>query len=257
MARRVRELAHMPGWWKMTPSEKYLAVARDIHASFEEELFQMEVRDSGEARVAASLVLTVLEQFGATTYLLESQWSSHAPGVVRSMLEALADLLILVDDPKHVSQMRFEAVRSDVLMFEEFAADAEMQKDANAIATLTEWRSQAVLVRDELKAKGFERKTFEQKVKAAKIQSTYVAYRTFSAFAHSHLTTLLVRHAGDRELRYCDGLPEDMKKSVLTIAMSILCQAVQTVPKFSDMRQERIDAALTAADEAWKKLEPS
>jgi hypothetical protein len=55
-------------------------------------LLRANVQDSGEARVSATFLLTIAEQFAAMAYLVEGKFSTHAPILVRSMLDELADL---------------------------------------------------------------------------------------------------------------------------------------------------------------------
>ena len=57
-------------------------------------------------------------------------------------------------------------------------------------------------MRDELAARGFRELRVDEKFKRTNMQSTYVAYRVFCAFAHNKLTTLLARHADKFELRW-------------------------------------------------------
>ena len=68
-------------------------------------LFRVNVQDSGEARVAATLCLTIAEQFAGVLHLVRGGFSSHAPILVRSMLEGLADLLNFSGRRRWVDQL--------------------------------------------------------------------------------------------------------------------------------------------------------
>lgn len=215
-------------------------------------LFRLNVNDSGEARVAATLCLTIAEQFAGVLHLVRGGFSSHAPILVRSMLEGVADLLNLVHDANYLDQLHYENARNDALLFDGFMDDPEMKRDAKALATLRAWKAKAQPIRDEFHAKGFRPISAIEKFRRAKIQSTYVAYRTFSAFAHSGLTTLLARHADYRfELRYHDEAPPETTGSALTIAISILCNAFATLPRFTDISENELKQELDAIDAAW------
>ncbi len=170
------------------------------------------------------------------------------------MLEGLADLLNLVKDARYVTQMRFENARNDVNLFTEYAADPAMQDDKEAIATLTDWKSKAEPLRAKLGAEGFRPKSAMEKFRQAGILQNYVAYRVFCAFAHNQLTTLIARHAGKFELRYHHDASSEMTASTLTVAVSILCQAVATLPRFTDVSAAQMGEVTGAADQIWSKL---
>ena len=149
--------------------------------------------------------------------------------------------------------MRFENARNDVILFQEYANDPEMQKDSEAIAKLTEWKAKAEPIRESLHAKGYRTQSKLNKFKQANIFHDYVAYRVFCSFAHNQLTTLIARHAGNFELNYhSEGAPE-MTASTLTVAVSILCQAIAALPKFTNVSAAELDQAVKIANEIWSK----
>lgn len=234
-----------------------LIAAHNIKAQLDALLLRARVQDSGEHRVAATLCLTIAEQFSATLHLIEGGFSSHAPVMVRSMLEGLANLLNLVNDPAYVDQIRYDNARADVVLFTEYAADPEMQDNADALETLARWKAIAEPVRDELEAKGYGKLDVYQRFKRANILSTYVAYRVFCSFAHNQLTTLLARHADRLELRYHAEAPEALTSSLLNVAISILCQAVVTASHYTDLVDAELRQAIDAADTIWSAAQAS
>ncbi len=235
----------------MQDLSKMIAVAHDAKTRFDELLLRASVRDSGEARVAATLCLTVAEQFAAALHLVEGEFSTHAPVVVRSMLEGLASLLNLIKDPNYLDQMRFENARADVALFEEYGADPDIRDDTEAVATLAAWKTKAQPVRDALRAKGIKQQGIIEQFKQAGMLQNYVAYRVFCSFAHNQLTTLLSRHAGNFELRYHHKAPVETTASTLTVALSILCRAINTLPNFTDLPADEVTRAIDDADAAW------
>ena len=90
-----------------------LVAAHDIKAQLDVLLLRGRVQDSGEHRVAATLCLTIAEQFAATLHLIEGGFSSHAPVMVRSMLEGHANLLNVVKDSTFVEQIRYDNARAE------------------------------------------------------------------------------------------------------------------------------------------------
>lgn len=228
-----------------------LAAAHEIKAQFDVLLLRGHVQDSGEHRVAATLCLTIAEQFAATLHLIEGGFSSHAPVMVRSMLEGHANLLNVVRDPAFVDQIRYDNARADVVLFTEYAADPEMQDDTEAQETLAKWKAVAEPVRDELEAKGYGRLEVCQRFRRANILSSYVAYRVFCSFAHNQLTTLMARHADRFELRYHFEAPEALTASLLDVAVGILCQAVVTASHYTDLSDSELRQVIDAADAKW------
>jgi hypothetical protein len=232
---------------------KMLVAANEARDRFDEIIWGMEVLDSGEARVSATLCLTISEQFAAALHLIENGFSTHAPIIVRSMLEGLASLLNLVDDPNYVDQLKFEDARSNVVLFKEYAAVPDMKENKEAIATLNAWQKEAQQVLDELEARGFKPQSTRigDKLRKAKMEHDYVAYRVFCSFAHNQLTTLLSRHAGNFELHYQEEAPAETTASLLTVALDIFCQAVRTLPKSTNVSEDRIAKSLEATAQAW------
>lgn len=228
-----------------------LAAAHDIKSQLDGLLLHAQVRDSGEHRVAATLCLTVAEQFAATLQLIEGGFSAHAPVMVRSMLEGFANLLNLVADPEYVDQLRYDNARADVTLFTEYANDPGMQDDAEALETLARWRADAEPLRDALAAQGYGRLDIYERFRKANILSTYVAYRALCSFTHNQLTTLLARHVGRFELRYHAQAPEPLTAGLLNIATSILCHAVATASHYTDLTDAELQAARAAADARW------
>jgi hypothetical protein len=232
-----------------------LAAAHEIKAQLDELLLRARVQDSGEHRVAATLCLTIAEQFAATLHLIEGGFSSHAPVMVRSMLEGHSNLLNLVSDPAFVEQITYDNARANIVLFTEYAADPGMQDNDDAQETLSRWKADAEPLRDELEAKGYGKLDVYQRFKRANILSTYVAYRVFCSFAHNQLTTLLARHADRFELRYHFEAPKELTAGLLNVATGILCQAVVTASHYTDLTDAELRQVIDAADATWTAVE--
>lgn len=228
-----------------------LAAAHEIKAQLDVLLLRGRVKDSGEHRVAATLCLTIAEQFAATLHLIEGGFSSHAPVMVRSMLEGHANLLNVVKDPEFVNQIRYDNARADVVLFTEYAADPGMKDNADAQETLAKWKADAKPVRDELEANGYGKLDVIERFKKAGIAPLYVSYRVFCSFTHNQLTTLLARHAGDFELHYHFEAPEALTAGLLGVAVCILCQSVVTASHFTDLSDADLQQVIDAADAQW------
>jgi hypothetical protein len=208
--------------------------ARDAKQRFDELLVRASVHDTGEARVSAIYLLTISEQFAAVLHLVDGGFSTHALGNVRSMLEGLSYLLNVVKNPGYVDQIRFDSASADVALFQKCAIEPKI-RDGESFAALKVSASKAQIVLNELKAKGIKRKDIIEQFRQAGIAENYVAYRILSSYAHNQLTTLLERHAGDLELLYCRPPSPETTDSAVIIALSILCQAINTLPQFTDV----------------------
>lgn len=112
-------IRHMPDIPKM------LVAADSIKQQYDGFLLRAKVADTELGRAAAHLCMTIAELFDATTCLIENGFSSHSPIMVRSMLEGMADLNILVEDATHLDHMAYESARSNTNIFERIAAYPE------------------------------------------------------------------------------------------------------------------------------------
>ena len=235
---------------------KWCKTAQGLKKKFDDLLFRVKVNDSGEARVATAMVLTISEEFAAFLCLVEGNFSSHEPIMVRSMLEGLANLINLVNDATNLNQIRFENARSDVTLFEEYEAFPEMQNEKEAIARLKTWADLAHPIRYSLKGSVAQKQRIDEKFKLAGIQQNYVSYRILCSFAHNQLTTLIARHAGSFEMRYYAAAPEATTVSMINIATSILCQAISRLSKLTTLPEADVDMVLQSANQDWAKFLP-
>jgi hypothetical protein len=229
-----------------------LLAAKDVKNRFDDIIYRFNVADSGKARISACLCLTISEQFSATLHLIEGGFSTHAPIMVRSMLEGVVNLLCLDKDPKHLDQLRFDNARSDVVLFDEYAALEDMQDNKDAISKLKQWKEKAQPILDELKGKAFKKQELLERFKKASMQQNYVAYRVYCSYAHNLLTPLKARHAGVPQLRYHDEGPPETTASLLNVAVDILCHAIETVTSFTDISEEEIRHAIAETNDKWR-----
>jgi hypothetical protein len=235
----------------MPKLDKTLKATRRAKERIDAILLRANVEDSGEARVSATFLLTIAEQFAAMVHLVEGKFSTHAPILVRSMLDELADLRNLVDDPNYLDQLKLEDARSNVLMVEDFAANPDISSDPSTRERLAEWRQKYQPICDTLKSQGLKPQRATEKFLRAKVSSLYVSFRLLSSYTHGQLTNLIARHAGDFELRYHEEPPAESTESLLTIALAILCQAANLAPKFTDVSAAEMTKAIDDIQADW------
>jgi hypothetical protein len=235
----------------MPEFDKMFKAARSAKERIDAMLLRANVQDSGEARVSATFLLTIAEQFAAVVHLVEGRFSHHAPILVRSMLDELADLRNLVDDPNYLDQLKFEDARSHILIVDDLMADADVSSDPSMVAKLAEWKQKYQPICDTLKSQGLKPRRATEKFRRAKVSSLYVSFRVLSSDAHGQLTNLIARHAGDWELRYHFEPPRKSTESLLTIALAILCQAANLSPKFTDVSAAEMMKAIDDIEADW------
>jgi hypothetical protein len=167
----------------------------------------------------------------------------------RPFLEALADLRNLANDPTYVEQMRFDDARSNLKLFEGYAAVPGMEQ--TAIDTLKEWTAKAQPVFDAAKAKGYKKLQIADKLKMANLEQEYVSYGFLCGFTHNQLTAIIARH-GKHELRYLHEPPYETMVGILALGLSIAGLAIQKLPSFSDLPEADIKAVVDKVDAAWE-----
>lgn len=237
-------------------AENLLAAADDINDLLEPLLLRARVKDSGEARVAMCLYLTIAELYGAALAVYKSQYQSHAPVLIRSMLESLADLLILVTDASHLDQMNFENARQMLNVVKAFEGDVDLQKDADAMMTMKSWRDREQPIYESLKTKGVKPKSILDTFRTAGISREYAGYRFLCSFTHVNINALITRHAGVGHLRFTYDMPLETLRSTLGMAISLYGRAVETLPSYTDIAQIDVVAAINAVDTRWENFEP-
>ena len=134
------------------------------------------VTDSGEARVSAALALTIGEQFHSMLCLLDNHCETHAAAPIRSMLEGLADLILLAADPQYVIQMRFDNAKTDSATIENYQDSIGSDAPSEMVSELASLLKQAGTTRQSLKDDGLKRQTREDKFKLTGNNHLYVAY---------------------------------------------------------------------------------
>ena len=240
----------------MTKPGAARAAATTILDSFEDLLGRANIADSGEARIGACLTLTIFEQFRSALCLVDAGYGSHAAGPIRSMLEGVADLLILSKDADYLEQLRYENARNNVALFNELL---KLENVPDVIAgKVSEWRDRDEPVRKELRKEGHEKLTIEEKLKRADLGDAYAQYRILCALVHTSVTSLIARHAGRErvtELGYCRPPNPDAVGMLLLIAVDLLVRAGSELHSFSDLTENEVNDVVEKAKQVWEAVE--
>lgn len=240
----------------MFDAQTLLTVADEVNESFHSLLRRAVVDDSPEARVSAFLCLSVAEGFGAVLALLRSPYGSHAPILVRSMHEALADLNNLIADPKYLDQIRFDNADQQLRTFDAFLADPDLSEDAEMRTAMSGWRETEQATFDELSAKGVKRQSISKKFLAAGMASEYAtAYRVACSFTHGNLTTLIARHGRAGPIRFATAMPPETLHMVLGMALSDFARAMETIPNFTNIGKADVQQVMDGVNVKWEQTQ--
>lgn len=206
------------------------------------------VRSDEPSVVGVSLCLTIQELFASVICLMDNGLGSHAPAHARTMLEALADLRNLANEPEYLEQIRFDDANANLKLFTGYEAIDGMPQDA--IDTLRMWTAKAQPVIDDGKAKGFKKQQVIEKLRKAGLEQEYVSYGVLCAFAHNQLTAIISRH-GKHHLNYLHEPPYETMVATLGLALSIAGKAIQKLPAFSDLHDTEINRMIEEVEADW------
>lgn len=235
----------------MTNIEKMLVAAHSIRQQYDGFLLRATVPDSDRERAASHLCMTIAEQFAATLCLIENGFSSHSPIIIRSMIEGLADLTILMEDASHLDQMAYESTRSNAAIFEKAAANPKRRSDAIPAAVIKAAATAASVERDQLKDKGFRPQKMEDKLEKAGLGMSFVSYKMLCGFAHNDLMTLETRHRGTHPRHHYEA-PPSVTIGMLNVAFSLFTEAIALLPSFSDTNLDELLAVRYEMDGTWQ-----
>lgn len=236
----------------MTKPEAARAAATTILDSFEDLLGLANVADSGEARIGASLILTIFEQFRSALCLIDAGYSSHAAGPIRSMLEGVADLVNLSKDSGYLNQLHFENARNNVVLFDELLRLKDVPEDMKE--KVGEWREIEKPIRNKLAKDGHQKMDLAQKMRDGGIGDAYAQYRILCGMVHTSITSLIARHAGRErltELGYCRPAEPDVIGMLLMIAVNLLVMAGSELHGFTDLAEGEVNAVAEEAKRVW------
>ncbi|TAL66701.1 MAG: hypothetical protein EPN79_08825 [Burkholderiaceae bacterium] len=221
--------------------------ARDMFGHL---VMKANVRTDEASLIGAGLCLTIQELFASAILLTDNGLGSHAPSHVRTMLEALADLRNLANDPTYIEQMRFDDARSNLKLFKGYAAVPGMEQ--KAIDTLKDWAAKAQSVADAGSANGYKKLQIADKLKMADLEQEYVSYGFLCGFTHNQLTAIIARH-GKHQLKYLHEPPYETAVGVLGLGLSIAGKAIQKLPAFSDLTDPEVNASVDEIEAGWEK----
>jgi hypothetical protein len=239
----------------MASSDQMLEAYDDIKKICDDVLMKIEVNDSGEARVAGLLLMTIAESYGVVGTLVRTVYGSHAPSHCRSMMESLVNLKLMVDRPgSHLDQMHFQNAHQSLKVTRAFAKDPDVAADANIMGQLDAIQQQHQPTYDALKAKGYEEKKIFKLFGEAKLAPLYIPYSFYCSFTHNQLNILAARHVGKMQILYGQPLQDDVLDMVLGTSISLYGQALLLAPAFTNLSAAELSEMHGAVDARWAAL---
>lgn len=211
--------------------------------NYEQLLNGIEVLDITEAPIAACLILTGLEQFGAALLLSEQGYTSHAPSHIRSLLEGHINLELLARDPENADQLRYESARKDRTFLREYRASPEIQGAPDIAAQVDAMLANAEQTLTRLEPLNLQARNTLQTFQEAGKAELYLAFRQLSSFVHPSLRALTARHRDDESLIYKRPLPDETVISHLAIGLTLLFMMMERLPEFTNVTIEDLQPA--------------
>ena len=200
-------------------------------------------------RAAAALACTVAELFTASLAVLRSPAPSHAMTLARSMLDAYADMSILIGDGAHLERLQLASCRNVVDVVEGFMSDDETRGDVKPEMLRKAREAQQIVER--LTRKGVKTDTGEEKFRRAGLLKLYCAFQVACSSTHNDLTTLDARHVREDGLGIFESMSRPTMKSVCGIVLAILFQTIDRMSEISDLSRDRATAVMNELDGRW------
>lgn len=201
---------------------------------------QVQVQETAAAQISLTLLLTSAEQFRAMLLLLDNGLGTHAPGPIRSILEALADIVLLSKDPEYLHQLEFDNARANVSFMERYLEALENAGDAEVeIGQLKAKLEPELAIRAELKAKGYKRQTREEKFELSGVDDLHVSYGILCTFVHPNMTSLMARHVGEAPtFAYRRPPVAEVATMITSIGLRVFLQVIEQIPLFTNIPRE-------------------
>lgn len=194
--------------------------------------------NSSPGRPMCALFLTMVEQFEATARLMEANLVTHAGVHVRGMMEALADFHSLHQSETHLDVMFYKQLQGEKRVYER-AVDSKMlspddlaQMEARLTDCTARYQAQTMkLTKQQTRANAVDA------FKAAGVPEFITPYTMLCSMAHSDLTTLAMRHQGERSMELRKDVPLQLKVLVHSMAHHALMHALPVMVGIAKFRE--------------------
>lgn len=240
----------------MPIDHRLVLAGAEANEQFEAILARMEMDNTTRNRAAGMLVASIAEMANAAMLLMGTPVQSHAPVLLRSMLEALVDLKCLLADDDYFDQLEFNDALQLVRVFRDFADAPGFMDSEERREQLAEMRAQTEARFEALREGRAEVSTRDLFARAG-MAGDYVAYRTYCSWTHNKLFALRGRHGAHGIVRMGQPMPVDMQRSVVTNCVSIYARALQSLPDCTtNVTADEVREVIDAVDQIVTRALP-
>jgi len=243
----------------MTPLiRQALALATDLRTEIDALITTMRPPLVSPGRLQCALFLTVAEQFESVVRLAKAELITHSAVLVRSMLEATADIRLLGTEQDHVDRMRYDRAAGEKRFYERVLASQQLPENVRQFIgarqpVVAEHHGQ--LHERFRKNKRTEVDTFI----AADMADVIGYYTILCSFAHNDITALAFRHQGERSMTYKGPIPDGVAFLILQLASIALIWATEEMrgtAQFADGEFKRRSLAMNVTLQRFLALRP-
>ena len=218
------------------------AIGRPIISLFASANVTRDERDT----IAASLVCEIAELFVASIAVLRSGASDQVFALLSWMLDARADLLLLLGDNEHLKHMKYERGLNLLGYMEGDATRPTIRLDA--LTTRVEAARKQV---SELEKQGFRPRHARERFEKAGIVDEFMGYQLLASTAHGDLASLNARHMRDGHVAMFEPMPNERLEAVCGMLLKLLYASVRQMPRVSDLDEDEVEKAIKAQDPRW------
>ncbi|WP_244129413.1 DUF5677 domain-containing protein [Burkholderia gladioli] len=203
----------------------------------------------GADRLRVGLVLTIAEQFEAALRLANAHMSTHSAVHVRSMIEALVAMKMLMSDSSYVDQMQYEKSRGERRVYEGILADPNIPEDLKALIKKSYDVCNAQC--EAFRAAGHKPKKISDDIGSAELWHLVGPYSMLCAFSHNDLAVLAFRHQGERSMVYKQDDEPQFVQAVVSTALQVLMDATNQFGTIAQFPDNHFDSVFAAMNQKW------
>lgn len=243
----------------MTPLiQKAVAVAIDLRIEVDSLISTMRPALVSPERLQCALFLTIAEQFESVVRLAKADLISHGAILVRSMLEATADLRLLGTEQDHVDRMKYSRAAGEKRFYEQLLTIQQLSESVRQFVGARQPALAGHYARLHERFRKSKRTQVEAFV-AAGMADVVGYYVILCSFAHNDITALGLRHQGETSMTYKAAIPDAVAFLIIQLATTALLWATEEMrgpAQFADGEFERRTLAMNVAYQRLLALRP-
>lgn len=200
-------------------------------------------------RLRVAIFLSIAEQFEASVHLFRAKMASHAAVHVRSMLEAQVYMNLLGLKEGYVEQMRYKQLKGQKKLLENILDSEYLPSDAVLLI-----KAKLAECAPDFKEKheaGVRAGQIGDEILEAGLPEMVAPYLMLCGFSHNDLAVLALRHQGDDSMTYMSPLHDEIATSIFMIAIKIIVQAAEPLPRIALFPQGSFEAGFQEMNNAW------